>query len=323
MQITNKFQTIVILIMVVLGILLGQVEFIRSYSNYLIMPALNIMLFLVFIQIPLKNIVDSFKNIKFTLTSICINFIWTPLLVYILGKFFLSTYPELYLGFLMLMVTPCTDWYIIFTENAKGNVALSTSILPLNLILQLLLLPIYIFLLGGSSISIDTLELGKSVIYSLIIPLFTAIVVRKIIIQKVGESIFTEKVASKACYYQGYFLNFAITMMFSSQGKILLENSYVLLILLLPILLFFIINFILGKIVGKFIGFDYSDGVSLILTTLARNSPIALAIATAAFPSKPLISLALIIGPLIELPILFLVSKILVSSKFKYSYPKI
>ena len=121
-----------------------------------------------------KNIVDSFKNIKFTLTSICINFIWTPLLVYILGKFFLSTYPELYLGFLMLMVTPCTDWYIIFTENAKGNVALSTSILPLKLILQLLLLPVYIFLLGGSSISIDTLELGKSVIYSLIIPLFTA-----------------------------------------------------------------------------------------------------------------------------------------------------
>ncbi len=46
----------------------------------------------------------------------------------------------------MLMVTPCTDWYLIFTEIAKGNVALSTAILPVNLILQVLLLPIYLFL---------------------------------------------------------------------------------------------------------------------------------------------------------------------------------
>jgi hypothetical protein len=30
----------------------------------------------------------------------------------------------------MLMVTPCTDWYLIFTGIAKGNVALSTAILP-------------------------------------------------------------------------------------------------------------------------------------------------------------------------------------------------
>jgi ACR3 family arsenite efflux pump ArsB len=51
------------------------------------------------------------------------------------------------------------------------------------------------------------------------------------------------------------------------------------------------------------------------LTTLARNSPIALAIAVATFPDKPLISLALIIGPLIELPVLFLASRILLRSK--------
>lgn len=37
-------------------------------------------------------------------------------------------------------------------------------------------------------------------------------------------------------------------------------------------------------------------------TSLARNSPLSLAIAIAAFPDQPLISLALVIGPLIELP---------------------
>lgn len=105
--------------------------------------------------------------------------------------------------------------------------------------------------------------------------------------------------------------------MFASQCKVLLENYQVLLILLVPILLFFTINFIVGRFVSKAIKLNYQDSVSLSLTTLARNSPIALAIAVATFPDKPLISLALIIGPLIELPILFLVSKILLTIKSK------
>ena len=105
--------------------------------------------------------------------------------------------------------------------------------------------------------------------------------------------------------------------MFASQGKILIQNYHVLLILLAPILLFFIINFIFGRLTSKIIKLNYEDSVSLNLTTLARNSPIALAIAVATFPDKPLISLPLIIGPLIELPILFLISKILLLIKSK------
>ncbi len=314
----NKFQTFTIFAMVFLGILLGQVTFIQTYSEFLIMPALMIMLFLVFIQVPLKEICDSFKNLKFTSTSLIINFIWTPILVFILGKLFLNNNPELLIGFIMLTVTPCTDWYLIFTGIAKGNVALGSSLLPLNLVLQLLLLPFYILLLGGTSIDIDIINLGKGVIFSLIIPLFLSIIARNLIINKKGSSTFENTIGTKACDYQGYFLNISIIAMFASQGKVLLENYHVLFILLIPILLFFIINFIVGRLIAKTIKLNYQDSVSLSLTTLARNSPIALAIAVSSFPNEPLISLALIIGPLIELPILFLISKILLSIKFKY-----
>ena len=62
---------------------------------------------------------------------------------------------------------------------------------------------------------------------------------------------------------------------------------------------------------------NYEDSVALNLTTLARNSPIALAIAVATFPDRPLISLALIIGPLIELPVLFFIAKILLNIREK------
>lgn len=311
MEEVNKFQSFIILGMVVLGILIGQISFIQTYSEYLIMPSLTIMLFLVFIQVPLREIGSSFKNLKFTLASIIINFVWTPIIVFILGRLFLNDNSELLIGFIMLMVTPCTDWYLIFTGIAKGNVGLGSSVLPLNLILQLLLLPVYILLIGGTSVHIDLMNLAQGVIYSLMIPLLLSIIARNLIIKKLGNSKFEDELIPKACDYQGYFLNIAIIAMFASQGKVLLENYQVLLILLVPILLFFTINFIIGRLVSKIIKLNYEDSVSLNLTTLARNSPIALAIAVATFPDKPLISLALIIGPLIELPILFLVSKIL------------
>lgn len=317
MENINKFQSLVILFMVALGILLGQIGFVQEYSEYLITPFLMVMLFLVFLQIPLKDILKSSKNLKFTLTAVIINFIWTPFLIFILGKIFLANYPELLIGYIMLMVTPCTDWYLIFTGIAKGNVALGSSILPLNLVLQLVLLPVYVFLIGGNSVDMNTIDLVKGVVSTLIIPLVCAILIRKIILNKISQEDFDEKVATKACDYQGYFLNAAIVSMFASQGKILLENIQVLLILLIPVLLFFIINFCVGRLVGKVMKLSYEDNVSLNLTTLARNSPIALAIAVATFPDKPLISLALIIGPLIELPVLFIIAKILLNIRSK------
>lgn len=313
MENVNKFQSFIILFMVFIGIILGQIDLIQAYSEYLIMPSLMAMLFLVFIQIPIKDITKSFKNMKFTLTSICINFIWTPILVFILGRVFLGNNSDLLIGFVMLMVTPCTDWYLIFTGIAKGNVALGASILPLNLILQLILLPVYVFLIGQSSVQMDVLNLLKGVIVSLIIPLFGALIYRKLSISKKGIDYFEKNIVSKACDYQGYFLNIAIVFMFASQGKILLKNPQILLQLLIPVLLFFIINLIVGQFVGRKLNLSHEDNVALNLTTLARNSPIALAIAVATFPNKPLISLALIIGPLIELPVLFIVSKVLLN----------
>ena len=56
---------------------------------------------------------------------------------------------------------------------------------------------------------------------------------------------------------------------------------------------------------------ETDEVVSLNFTTLARNSPLSLAIAVATFPDRPLISLALVIGPLIELPALSIISNVI------------
>gem|GEM_PF-996120 len=140
MSLFEKFHTLIILFAVILGIVLGHIPIIEGNADKLIVPFLLLMLFgLFFLSIPIRDLKSGFSNFKFAGTSLSINFIWTPILVCGLGAVFLSDHPALWIGFIMLMVTPCTDWYLIFTGIANGNVALATSILPVNRIVSRLL----------------------------------------------------------------------------------------------------------------------------------------------------------------------------------------
>jgi ACR3 family arsenite efflux pump ArsB len=208
----------------------------------------------------------------------------------------------------MLMVTPCTDWYLIFTSLAQGDVALATALLPWNLLLQVILLPIYLLIFTGELVNINTAILLENVVLVLVVPMLLALISKRLI--QLRNRIWHRLIHNIAAN-QWLFLYVAIAAMFASQGEILIEQPGLLLTMLLPVLLFFGVNFWLGQIVGRLAHFSYEEVACLNCTTLARNSPISLAIATSAFPERPLIALALIIGPLIELPILAVVSQVL------------
>lgn len=106
-------------------------------------------------------------------------------------------------------------------------------------------------------------------------------------------------------------LNLAITAIFAAQGAMLIARPDLLLRLLLPIGLFFGVNFGVAQGVSRILRLTYPDLVCLTCTTLARNSPIALAVAAVAFGDRPLIALTLVISPLLELPIMALVAQLL------------
>lgn len=311
MNVVNKYQTVIIGLAVILGLLIGQMGEAGNYAEYFIVPFLMIMLFGLFLNIPVKDLLKSFSNIRFFSANIGINFIWTPLFAYGLGYLFLQNELSLWIGFVMLMVTPCTDWYLIFTGTAKGNTALSASILPLNLILQIILLPLYLLLFFGKSSSVDSAILFESIILVLLVPFVLAQITRYVSKQLTKVNFINHTLYPFFDKTQVIFLGLAIMAMFASQGEYLKNNLEVVFILIIPLLLFFLINFLVSHFASFLLKFNYKDSASLSLTTLARNSPIALAIALTAFPKDPLIALALVIGPLIELPILALVSQIL------------
>lgn len=309
MNMIEKLQTFIILLAVGLGLLVGQITLFEQHANSFIMPFLLLMLYGLFLTIPLEGLKQAFKNIKFLCSNVFLNFLWTPLLAWGLGAIFLSEHPALWLGFILLLVTPCTDWYLIFTSIAKGNVSLSTSVLPINLILQVILLPVYLFIFAGSMETVGVSTIIESVIFVLFVPFLLASLTRYLFRKK--RDVLEGKIVPVFASSQILFLSLAIAAMFASQGSYLVNNLEVIWLILLPLLIFFVINFILGQTIGKWLHLNYQDTVSLNMTIIARNSPVALAIVLTAFPDQPLIALALIIGPLIELPILAIVSQCL------------
>jgi len=123
----NKYQTIVILIAVIVGLVIGQSSLISDISASFIIPLLMVMLFGLFLTIDISELKHSFLNIKFSITSILINFVWTPIFAYLLGSIFLNHDIAIWMGFVMLMVTPCTNWYLVFTSVAKRKCTLINS----------------------------------------------------------------------------------------------------------------------------------------------------------------------------------------------------
>jgi ACR3 family arsenite efflux pump ArsB len=267
------------------------------------------MLWSVFVHVPLRRMGGAFRDLRFTAWSLGINFLWIPLFAYALGWVFLRDRPDLWVGLIMLLVTPCTDWYLVFTNLAGGNVRLSTALLPWHLVLQLLLLPIYLLLFAGALVRIGYGVVVKGVVLVLAVPLALAWAFRCVAEAVRGRAWLTEKVLPRVADAQLPFLMLAIAAMFASEGAVLLNNPLVIVRLLVPLLLFFVTTVLLAVSLSRRVGFGYPECASLCFATLARNSPVALAIAVVAFPERPLVALALVVGPLIELPVLAVVAQ--------------
>ena len=304
MDLIEKLEPAIIFSAVIIGLIFSNIDIIAQNSEYLINMFLCLMLYGLFLEVPLNELKDSFKNVKFTSTSLIINFIWTPLFGYFLGSLFLKGNLDIVIGFFMLILTPCTDWYLVFTKMAKGDVKLSLSILPINLLLQIILLPIYLVIFFSSANTMDYTQLMYSLLIVIVIPFIAAQITKFIL-----NTDLKEKATDLFTNLQIWFLSLAVFCIFASQGELLFNNLNSVVSIFIPLIIFFGVNVIIDLLVSEKVNFTYQEYASLTMTTLARNSPLALAIAINSFPGHELISIALVIGPLIELPVLYIVSK--------------
>ncbi|WP_036293968.1 bile acid:sodium symporter [Methylobacter whittenburyi] len=112
----------------------------------LLWPALVLLLYTTFVQVPLLHLREAFRDRRFVAAILAGNFIALPLLSWTLLQW-LPVDPVVRLGVLLVLLVPCTDWFITFSQLGAGNVPRAIAVTPLNLLLELLLLPVYLWLM--------------------------------------------------------------------------------------------------------------------------------------------------------------------------------
>lgn len=135
------------------GLLLGYVQpAVGPSFEALLWPALALLLYASFVQVPLLHLREAFLDHRFAGLAMIGNFILVPLLVWGLVQW-LPPDPVLQLGVLLVLLAPCTDWFITFSQLGGGDVPRAIALSPLNLLLQLLLLPVYLGLMLGTELT--------------------------------------------------------------------------------------------------------------------------------------------------------------------------
>jgi ACR3 family arsenite transporter len=106
-------------------------------------PALALMLFVTFLQVPLADLALAFTRVRFLGALLVTNFLVIPLLVVLLVQF-LPTDPMIRLGVLLVLLTPCIDYVVTFSQLGRADARLLLAATPALLIAQMLLLPVYL-----------------------------------------------------------------------------------------------------------------------------------------------------------------------------------
>lgn len=114
----------------------------------LLWPALVVLLFATFVQMPLLHLREAVADRRFVGAVLAGNFVAVPLALWAVTPW-LPADPALRLGIWLVLLVPCTDWFITFSQLGGGHAPRAAAVTPLNLLLQLALLPAYLWWLGG------------------------------------------------------------------------------------------------------------------------------------------------------------------------------
>lgn len=143
--------------------------------EHAINPVLAALLYVTFLQVPATELIRSLRAGRFLVAALVINFLVVPLVVAaIVG--FLPTDQAVRMGVLLVLLTPCVDYVIVFSTLAGGSRQRLLAATPLLLLAQMLLLPGYLYVFLGSELAtiIEPAPFLEAFLTLIVIPLALA-----------------------------------------------------------------------------------------------------------------------------------------------------
>jgi ACR3 family arsenite efflux pump ArsB len=129
--------------------------------EHAINPVLAALLYVTFLQVPAARLLRSLRAGRFLAAALVVNFVVVPPVVAAMFAF-LPDDQAVRTGVLLVLLTPCIDYVIVFSGLAGGSSHRLLAATPLLLIAQLVLLPGYLYLFLGADLA-DIVETGPFV----------------------------------------------------------------------------------------------------------------------------------------------------------------
>jgi ACR3 family arsenite efflux pump ArsB len=261
-------------------------------------PTLGVLLYATFTQVPLIHISAAFRDRRFMVALLIGNFILMPAIVGAL-LLLLPDVPAIRLGVLLVLLVPCTDWFISFTHLGGGDGARAIAAAPVLLVVQLVLLPVYLWLFMGD-LAIE-LAIGTH-----LLPAFFGLIVTPLILAWLTGRL-TERHQPVRSFVGGLgwlpvpLLALVVFLIAGSQISLVIDSGGSLWSALLVFVLYLIaaavvgtgLNALLGltSYVGRTLTFSLGTRNSFVMLPLALSLPDAYAAAVVIIASQTLVEL--------------------------------
>ena len=261
-------------------------------------PALALMLFVTFLQVPLADLRRAFTRVRFLGALMVTNFLVVPLLVALLVQL-LPDDPMIRLGLLMVLLTPCIDYVVTFAHLGRADAKLLLASTPALLIAQMILLPVYLRAFLGADAA-NLVHLGPffhAFIWLIAVPLVLAAAVQLWAARSQAGNLAAEKLGLFPVPATALVLFVVVAAMFpqlrmETDAALRLAPLYVVFAVAAPIL---------GWMVARIFSLEVAAGRAVAFSAGTRNSLVILPLALAVPGAIPVLPAIIITQTIVEL----------------------
>jgi len=264
---------------------------------------IGFLLYSTFCQVPLIDLRQAFRHQQFLMALVVANFIIVPFAVWLLANLLLND-PKLQFGIFLVLLVPCTDWFLTFAYLGKGNLNLAVASTPILLLLQSIFLPFYIFLFSDQQFTniINVTSFANVFVNLILIPLGLALLTQQGSKMKLRGTLVVSKWLMVTSWLPIPLLALVLLLVSSSQAS---QLSWKVLQSLPSVIIIFIIYLMLAGYIAGFVGklFQLDTGANrtLAFSVGSRNSFVVLPFALTLPPEWEIVVTIVVLQPLIEL----------------------
>ncbi len=251
---------------------------------------------------------------RLMVTSLVLNWIVGPMLMFTLAWLMLPDLPEYRTGLIIIGLARCIAMVLIWNDLACGDGEAAAVLVAINSVFQIvaysLLGYFYLELLPGwlgldtASLDVSMWDIARIVLVFLGIPLVAGYLTRRWGERSRGvewyESTFLPKIAPWALYG----LLFTVVILFALQGETITAQPLDVARIALPLLAYFGLMWAFSFALGIRLQMSYEKNTAMSFTAASNNFELAIAVAIGVFGVTSGEALAGVVGPLIEVPVL-------------------